>query len=125
MEVIDIVIRSIKNDGSRFRPSDWIERISSTVQTYHHNLPNTHSKSNQNHQHTIPNIQIKARPCVIDGEKCFVVNSDLAEINPIAYDFIMKFAHSNNLSMKKNTTRVGAKSNFKEFEEFQYVAYDS
>ncbi len=111
MDVIDIVIRSFRNDGSRFRPSDWIERVSSTLVTY-----------NKYPEHDfLPSVT--ARPCIIDGEKCFVVNSQLAQVNPNAYDFIMQFAFSNNLSIKQDSKPVGASSRWSEFVDFQRLVY--
>ena len=112
MEVIDIVIRSIKNDGSRFRPSDWIDRISSTLATFHHLSEHKHS------------ISVKARPCIIDGEKCFVVNSQLEQLNPNAYNYVMQFAFSNNLNVKQNSKPVGFRSSLSEFDDFQQLAYN-
>ncbi len=83
------VIRSVRNDGSKFRPGDWIERISATLASFN----------------TIPvakNVSRGAKPCVIDGEKCLVVESQLAISNPAAYEFIMSFAYSNDLRIQQD-----------------------
>ncbi len=82
------VIRSVRNDGSKFRPGDWIERISATLASFN----------------TTPNKKAPkgAKPCVIDGEKCLVVESQLAKVNPAAYEFIMNFAYSNDLRIQQD-----------------------
>ncbi len=90
------VIRSVRNDGSKFRPGDWIERISATLASFS----------------TSPSLMkapTGAKPCVIDGEKCLVVESQLAKSNPAAYEFIMNFAYSNDLRIQQDR-RCGAKT---------------
>ncbi len=83
------VIRSVRNDGSKFRPGDWIERISATLASF-------------NTTPTAKNVSLGAKPCVIDGEKCLVVESLLATSNPAAYEFIMSFAYSNDLRIQQD-----------------------
>jgi len=79
------VIRGVTEEGRKLRPSDWIERISSTLASFgaDHRL---HYSS-------------AVAPCMIDGEKCLVVARNLSEINPAAYEFVMGFAKSNQLSI--------------------------
>ncbi|VAW95293.1 hypothetical protein MNBD_GAMMA22-26 [hydrothermal vent metagenome] len=83
------VIRSVRNDGSKFRPGDWIERISATLASFNTSPVTDHSSKG-------------AKPCVIDGEKCLVVESQLATVNPAAYEFIMSFAYSNDLRIQQD-----------------------
>ena len=78
-----LVIESVKMDGKRFRPSDWIERISANMGTFGSDHRLHYSKSVQ--------------PCVVDGEKCLVVDESLKVDDPIAYEYIMRFAQSNGL----------------------------
>jgi len=89
------VIRGVTEDGRKLRPSDWIERISSTLASFgqDHRLQYSHSVA----------------PCVIDGEKCLVVAKNLDVINPDAYAFIMGFAKSNQLSIREDR-REGARA---------------
>ena len=77
------VIRGVTEEGKKLRPSDWIERISSTLASF----GNDHRLQYSN----------AVAPCMIDGEKCLVVARNLDEINPDAYAFIMGFAKSNQL----------------------------
>ena len=86
------VIRGVTEDGKKLRPSDWIERISSTLASFGKDQRLKYSNS--------------VAPCVIDGEKCLVVARNLHDINPQAYEFVMGFAKSNQLSIREDR-RVG------------------
>ena len=72
-----LVIESVGEDGRKFRPSDWIERISTTLAEFgpDHRL----------------HYDERVRPQVINGEKCLVVDKTLKESNPQAYDYIFNF----------------------------------
>lgn len=78
-----LVIHGIREDGSRMRPEDWIERLSSTLASFSADRRLRYSAS--------------VKPCVIDDQKCLVVARCLAEVDPQAYTFIMSFAESNRL----------------------------
>jgi len=75
----------VREDGQRFRPSDWIERISSSVAQF----------GPDRRLHYAPAVT----PQVIDGEKCLVVAGALAELRPALYDYILDFARSNRLQL--------------------------
>ncbi len=79
-----LVIESVREDGKRFRPSDWIERISANMGTFgpDHRL------------HYADTV----RPAMVNGEKCLVVDQvQLEAQNPEALSYIMQFARSNHL----------------------------
>ncbi|MDH5230985.1 MAG: DUF3579 domain-containing protein [Gammaproteobacteria bacterium] len=78
-----LIIESVKEDGNRFRPSDWIERISSILGSFG---PDHRLHYNQS-----------VRPGMVDGEKCLVVNQALKSENPDAYEYIEKFVSQNGL----------------------------
>lgn len=82
------VIESVCSDGQRFRPSDWIERISAGLATFgaDHRL------------HYAAEVQ----PCIIEGKKCLVVSKGLAESNPAAYAEVMRFARDNDLRIQED-----------------------
>ncbi len=82
-----LVVRSVNVDGRKFRPSDWIERISAHLATFgpDHRL------------HYCEDVQ----PRMVDGEKCLVINYSLEEKNPSAYEYIMKFVEANRLEMNE------------------------
>lgn len=82
----DVVIHGVREDGSKLRPGDWIERISSALASF--------SADRRLRYHA------SVKPCIIDGQKCLVVARCLAQSNPQAYDFIMNFAQSNRLRVQ-------------------------
>ena len=86
------VIRGVTEEGKKLRPSDWIERISSTLASFGSDHRLHYSSA--------------VAPCMINGEKCLVVARNLNEVNPDAYNFVMGFAKSNHLSIKEDR-RVG------------------
>jgi len=89
METDDrIIIQSVRVDGRIFRPNDWIERMSALLATFgpDHRL------------HYADSVQ----PCIIQGEKCLVVARGLAQHNPAAYEFILKFARDNALRIQED-----------------------
>ena len=81
-----VVIHGVKEDGSKLRPSDWIERLSSTLASFGNDHRLQYSAS--------------VKPCVIDGQKCLVVARCLEDSDPQAYAFVMSFAKSNNLKVQ-------------------------
>ena len=81
-----LVIHGTREDGSKLRPGDWIERLSSTLASF-----NSDRRLRYN---------VSVKPCVIDGQKCLVVARCLAENDPQAYQFIMSFAESNRLRVQ-------------------------
>ena len=81
-----VVIHGIKEDGSKLRPSDWIERLSSTLASF--------GVDHRLHYST------SVYPCMIEGKKCLVVARCLEESNPEAYAFVMSFAKSNHLQIQ-------------------------
>lgn len=89
------IIRGVTEEGKKLRPGDWIERISSTLASF---------GTDQRLQYSSA-----VAPCMIDGEKCLVVARNLNKINPEAYDFVMGFAKSNQLSIKEDR-RVGERA---------------
>ena len=82
-----LVIRSVNEDGRKFRPSDWIERVSTTMATF--------GKDNRLHYSN------DVRPSMVEGEKCLVVANELQETNPTAFEYIMAFVNANRLQMNQ------------------------
>ncbi|MBI3562253.1 MAG: DUF3579 domain-containing protein [Gammaproteobacteria bacterium] len=80
-----LVISGVREDGKTLRPTDWIERISSTLASFDEDRRLRYSLS--------------VKPCIIEGEKCLIVARCLAQVNPAAYHFVMDFASSNRLKV--------------------------
>lgn len=83
-----LIVESVREDGRVFRPSDWVERISSQLATYGRD----HRLHYSDHVH----------PCLIQGVNCLVVNKSLQNDNPTAYQFILKFAADNQLRIQED-----------------------
>lgn len=81
-----LVIFGTRADGSRLRPSDWVERISSMVAEFgpDHRL----------------HYSASVHPAVIDGQTCLVVEQVLQNNAPQLYDYIMRFAERNRLLVR-------------------------
>lgn len=77
-----IIIEGVTESGETFRPSDWAERMSGTLSTFH-----------KHRIHYSPML----RPSMKGGYKCVVIDLSLKESNPELYESIIKFARANNL----------------------------
>lgn len=82
------VIESMWRNGKPFRSADWIECISSQLASFGPD----HKLHYSEYVH----------PCVIAGIKCLVIKRSLREHNPAAYEFILKFARDNQLSVQED-----------------------
>jgi len=80
-----LIIESVREDGKRFRPSDWIERLSANMGTFGPDHRLHYAKS--------------VKPGMVNGEKCLIVDPKLEADNPKAFQFIMNFAQTNDLRL--------------------------
>lgn len=78
-----LIIQGVREDGGKLRPSDWIERISSTLASFGDDQRLRYSDSVQ--------------PCVVNGEKCLIVARGLSNTEPAMYRYVVEFAESNRL----------------------------
>lgn len=78
----EVIIEGTTNKGKRFRPSDWSERLSGILSSF-----NTGRLSY--HQYV--------RPMLLDNVRCVAVDKKLESINPQMFQFLMDFAHDNDL----------------------------
>lgn len=81
-----ILIMGQTKEGKKFRPSDWAERLYYTVADYKKNGRITFN----------PLVNINSE----DQSKYFVINTSLQEKSPMAYDFLIDFAISNELETR-------------------------
>lgn len=86
MSTDDLVISGVQENGKKFRPSDWVERLSSTLASFQVDNRLRYSSG--------------VRPCMIDGEYCLVVARWLETTDPQAYDYVMGFAQANHLRIQ-------------------------
>ncbi|MEJ2553440.1 MAG: DUF3579 domain-containing protein [Gammaproteobacteria bacterium] len=82
-----LIIEGVREDGSRFRPSDWIERISATLATFGPDHRLRYARSVQ--------------PKIINGKKCLVLDASLRDENPAAYEYVLAFAKANQLRIQE------------------------
>ena len=72
-----IIIEGITESGEQFRPSDWAERMSGSLSTFHKPL----------------------QPSSKDGHRCVLLDPKLKESNPELYQSILDFASTNQLKI--------------------------
>lgn len=83
-----LIIQGISIDNKKFRPSDWVERISASMAIFGRDKKLRYTNFVQ--------------PVTIDGLRCLIVAKDLSKDNPEAYGFIMGFAQANNLRISED-----------------------
>lgn len=84
----DRLIIDDRGNDKRFRPSDWVERISSILASFGPDQRLRYSEF--------------AHPCVIRGEKCLVITRGLRETHPEVFRFIVDFALRNRLRIQED-----------------------
>ena len=88
--VKEVFIQGITRQGKTFRPSDWADRLCGVMSQFRPGGPQPGS-----HLTYSP----WCVPTVIDGVKCVVVNAELRDAEPMAWDFAINFARDNDLQM--------------------------
>jgi len=74
------VLLGVRQDGSKFRPSDWAERMCGTLSTFRNRRI-----------YYSPLL----RPAVKDGIKCVIVDSQLLQKHPDIHRQVFEFAETN------------------------------
>src|SRR3978361_36333 len=89
----EVFIQGLTRDGRRFRPSDWAERLAGVMSSFRPGgvQPSSHLSYSP-----------WCIPTVIDGVKAVVVNRQLRELEPMAWDFVLNFAKDNDLQVAEN-----------------------
>ena len=86
----EVFIQGITIDGKTFRPSDWADRLCGVMSQFRPGGPQRGS-----HLTYSP----WCVPTVVNGVKCVVVNAELRDAEPMAWDFALNFAKDNNLQI--------------------------
>ena len=88
----EMFIQGITRDGRTFRPSDWAERLAGVMSSFRPGgaQPGSHL-----------NYSPWCIPTVIEGVKCVIVNRELRDYEPMAWDFVMNFARDNDLKVSE------------------------
>ena len=82
-----LIIEGVRENGSKFRPSDWPERISSAMAGF----------GSDNRLRYAPSVQ----PRMMSGVKCLAVEAALEHQDPPMFRHVMKFAEDNNLRIRE------------------------
>lgn len=85
-----VFIQGITLDGRTFRPSDWAERLAGVMSSFRPGgaQPGSHLSYSP-----------WCVPTVINGVKCVIVDSELRNHEPMAWDFVLNFAKDNELQV--------------------------
>ena len=94
------VIQGITRKGSKFRPSDWAERLQDCIATHGAQNPNrlhncTSASGFQRKPSFSPYVHISFS--LSEGVKSLVVDRELSETKPRDYEFLLNFAKANDL----------------------------
>ncbi len=81
-----VIITGMTESGRKFRPSDWAERLAGAFSTF--------GPGRRARQH--PHIRVICR----NGINCVSVDASLEEAEPMAWEFLMRFAQSNDLKLE-------------------------
>lgn len=81
-----LILKGITPDGSKFRPSDWAERLCGNLCTFRNRR-----------MYYSPLL----RPAVIDGIKCVIIDGRLKEEHANLLDDVINFAKNNKLRTEK------------------------
>ena len=86
----EVFIQGITHAGRTFRPSDWADRLCGVMSQFRPGGPQPDSHLNYSPW---------CVPTVVGGIKCVVVNVQLRDAEPMAWDFVINFAKDNDLQM--------------------------
>jgi hypothetical protein len=83
----DVVIWGITIDGRPFRPSDWPERLAGLTSAFGQDQRLAYSPL--------------VLPVTIRGTKAVIVGAALEELEPRFHQFLLQFAHDNDLNVTR------------------------
>ena len=88
----EVFIQGLTLDGKTFRPSDWSERLAGAMSCFR-------PDGGKGGIGAYIGYSPYCVPRVINGIKCVIVNEQLRELEPMAWDFVMNFARDNQLQV--------------------------
>jgi hypothetical protein len=86
VETTEFVIQGLTLEGKPFRPSDWAERLCGVMSAF----------GSDGRMQYSPFVH----PITSGGVKCVVVDIQLKEVEPMAYNFLLNFARDNELQVR-------------------------
>jgi len=88
----ELIILGLTHAGAPFRPSDWAQRLCGVVASFGEDQRISYS----------PYV----KPIISGGVACVLVDMRLLAVNPTAVDFLLGFAHSNELRVRRGREEV-------------------
>ncbi len=88
----EVFILGVTRAGKTFRPSDWAERLAGVMSQFR---PGGAQRGS--HLGYSP----WCVPSSLDGIKCVIVNRELRDLEPMAWDFCVNFARDNELQVRE------------------------
>ncbi len=85
----EVVLLGRTHEGRRFRPSDWAERLAGVMSRFR--------PVGAGHAEGHLCYSPLCMPTLVDGVRAVVVSRELADVEPMAWDFVLRFARDNNL----------------------------
>ena len=85
-----VFIQGVTRDGKTFRPSDWAERLAGAMSCFR-------PEGSSGGRGAYIGYSPLCVPRVIDGIKGVLVDAELRDVEPMAWDFVMNFARDNGL----------------------------
>lgn len=87
MSIDNFIIKGVTRCGKTFRPSDWADRLCGIMAQFRPQGANPRAFAYSPY----------VRPCLIENTYCVVVDARLRGIEPMAFDFLIRFAEDNDL----------------------------
>ncbi len=85
----EILVLGRTHEGRAFRPSDWAERLAGVMSRFR--------PIGAGHAEEHLCYSPLCMPTLVDGVRAVVVSRELADVEPMAYQFVLRFARDNNL----------------------------
>lgn len=95
LSVSKLLIKGICRNGKTFRPSDWAERLCGAAVVF---LPDATLLSGaQSTTRSYHGYSSYVRPAFVNGARCVIIDARLRDLEPRAWDYVIGFAHDNDL----------------------------
>lgn len=79
-----IIIEGLTHSGEKFRPADWAERLCDSLSTF------------RGHRVIYSPL---LQPVLRNGNRCVLLDEELASTHPTLYQYVISFAEDNHLQL--------------------------
>lgn len=97
----EVFIQGTTRDGKTFRPSDWAERLAGAMSCFR-------PEGSAGGRGAFIGYSPYCMPRYVNDVKGVIVNAELREREPMAWDFVMNFARDNELVVIEDPYDSGA-----------------